>query len=260
MTEASQAAKAHRPPAAAKAHRPPAEERARAAEDTSARLEAQTDPAPGEGAAWAADWGRLLRIARQVAGHSLAELALRTGLSKGYLSKLESGAASAANPSRATLAALARALPSFRPLAHTLEPGLGAEELAFEGWRTGEALASSPASAPAVPRTLIQLGWRELELLAALTVLDAAALPYPATAVVIARATSRDVASVATVLADLQRSGLVCEQPPAAPGAPPTYRCADDTAARVGVARLGDTLLLAAALLAGARHAEGGGH
>src|SRR5215831_14940579 len=74
--------------------------------------------------AWTMDWGRLLRIARQVAGMSLTALSAHTGLSKGYLSKLESGAPSAANPSRATLAALARALPSFRPLAHTLEPGM----------------------------------------------------------------------------------------------------------------------------------------
>src|SRR5690348_17096672 len=76
---------------------------------------------------WVLDWGRLLRIARQVAGYSLSDLARNAGLSKGYLSKLESGALGAANPSRATLAALARALPSFRPLALTLAPGLGAE-------------------------------------------------------------------------------------------------------------------------------------
>src|SRR5437588_412086 len=65
---------------------------------------------------WPQDWGRLLRLARQVAGLSLTELSARTGLSKGYLSKLESAHAAAQNPSRATLAALARALPSFRPL------------------------------------------------------------------------------------------------------------------------------------------------
>src|SRR6478752_6342697 len=70
---------------------------------------------------WTRDWGQLLRLARQVAGFSLTELSARTGLSKGYLSKLESGHDGARNPSRATLAALARELPSFRPYAHTLE-------------------------------------------------------------------------------------------------------------------------------------------
>src|SRR5260370_41996529 len=71
---------------------------------------------------WQVQWGGLLRTARQVAGLSLSELAAVTGLSKGYLSKLESGHVAALNPSRATLAALARALPSFRALAPTLEP------------------------------------------------------------------------------------------------------------------------------------------
>ncbi|MGH2486024.1 MAG: helix-turn-helix domain-containing protein, partial [Ktedonobacterales bacterium] len=40
---------------------------------------------------WQVHWGRLLRTARQVAGLSLSELSATTGLSKGYLSKLESG-------------------------------------------------------------------------------------------------------------------------------------------------------------------------
>ena len=78
---------------------------------------------------WALDWGRLLRTARQVAGLSLTELSARTQLSKGYLSKLESGAVGAANPSRATLAALARALPSFGPVAHMFGPDGAREEL-----------------------------------------------------------------------------------------------------------------------------------
>src|SRR5947209_18386370 len=88
-------------------------------------------------ATWPQDWGRLLRLARQVAGLSLTELSARTGLSKGYLSKLESAHAAAQNPSRATLAALARALPSFRPLANTLEPGATLAALDF-----GEASAA----------------------------------------------------------------------------------------------------------------------
>src|SRR6185437_5261867 len=70
---------------------------------------------------WAIRWGHLLRMARQVAGLSLSEVAERSGLSKGYLSKLESAHPSAANPSRATLAALARALPSTIPLTQKLD-------------------------------------------------------------------------------------------------------------------------------------------
>src|SRR5262252_764518 len=88
-------------------------------EDGAVRDQSATDAEPE----WIASWGQLMRTARQVAGLSLSELAAVTGLSKGYLSKLESGDVTARNPSRATLAALARALPSFRPLANTLEPG-----------------------------------------------------------------------------------------------------------------------------------------
>ncbi|HEY7974146.1 MAG TPA: helix-turn-helix transcriptional regulator, partial [Ktedonobacterales bacterium] len=46
---------------------------------------------------WTRDWGRLLRTARQVAGLSLTDLSARTGLSKGYLSKLEAGQDGARN-------------------------------------------------------------------------------------------------------------------------------------------------------------------
>ncbi|HEX9067441.1 MAG TPA: helix-turn-helix transcriptional regulator, partial [Ktedonobacterales bacterium] len=71
---------------------------------------------------WQAEWGLLLRMTRQVAGMTLAELSARSGISKGYLSKLESGHPSARNPSRATLAGLERALPGLSPLAHMLGP------------------------------------------------------------------------------------------------------------------------------------------
>src|SRR5215472_2462318 len=81
--------------------------------------ESETTDQPGE--TWATRWGHLLRLARQVAGLSLSEVAERSGLSKGYLSKLESAHPSAANPSRATLAALARALPSTIPLIQKLD-------------------------------------------------------------------------------------------------------------------------------------------
>lgn len=203
-------------------------------------------------ASWAIDWGRLLRTARQVAGLSLSDLSARTGLSKGYLSKLESGAAGAANPSRATLAALARALPSFRPVAHTLEPGLGADELAFAGIHSarvpadGDHTPAAPAPAP------LQLGWRELEVLAALIALEAAAIPVPATMAMLARAIDRDVTMVSPVLDSLVRAGVIERVPPARVGSAAAYRCADDAPERIGVARLGDLLVLAAALIAGA--------
>jgi len=83
---------------------------------------------------WARDWGMLLRTARQVAGLSLMDLAERTGLSKGYLSKLEASREGARNPSRATLVALARALPGFRPLAYTLEPTAALDTAANEAF------------------------------------------------------------------------------------------------------------------------------
>jgi transcriptional regulator with XRE-family HTH domain len=214
---------------------------------------------------WALDWGRLLRIARQVAGLSLTELSARTGLSKGYLSKLEAGAAGAANPSRATLAALARALPSFRPLAHTLAPGLDPNGITFAAARSAEATSAPPAvPVGAVPYTVgdtpsvspIQLGWRELEVLTALITLEASALPMPITAPVLARAVGRGHAATAEVLARLTAAEVVVAQPATRMGAVATYRCAADCAARIGVTRIGDLLLLAAALIAGAPHAR----
>lgn len=193
------------------------------------------------------DWGRLLRIARQVAGLSLTELSARTGLSKGYLSKLESGATGAVNPSRATLAALARTLPSFRPLAHTLEPGLGAEGLALAGIAPSHGPVDvEPGAEP------IRLGWRELEVLAALVALDAAALPMPITAPVLARAVGRDVETVGSILARLVAREVVAISAPARPGGPPAYACAPGAAATIGVSRLGELLVLAATLIAGA--------
>jgi transcriptional regulator with XRE-family HTH domain len=201
---------------------------------------------------WTLDWGRLLRTARQVAGLSLTELSARTQLSKGYLSKLESGADGAANPSRATLAALARALPSFGPVAHMFGPGGAREELDFDGTahRQQPALrvVASAVTEPGVP---IALGWRALEVISALMALDSAALPVPTTAAVIARAVTRDVHEVRPVLDNLVGMGLVDRLAPSAVGGLPTYECAADAAAKLGVARLGDVLVLAAALLAG---------
>ncbi len=214
---------------------------------TPATPAAGDEAAVGGAGGWVADWGRLLRIARQVAGFSLTDLSTRTGLSKGYLSKLESGALGAANPSRATLAALARALPSFRPLALTLAPGLGVEELAFEGIAP-HPTAAGPGSEPTDPARL-RLGWKEMEVLAALMVLEAAALPYPLSATLIARAVERTVESVRPVLAQLCRSGLVRELPPASAGQRATYLVVEAALRQAGAARVGDLLLLATALL-----------
>jgi transcriptional regulator with XRE-family HTH domain len=198
---------------------------------------------------WPRDWGRLLRLARQVAGMSLTELSVECGLSKGYLSKLESGHFSARNPSRATLAALARALPSFRPLAHTLEPAAPLGELAF---------AEAPPDPPVVIRRAdgvvvdspVRLGWRELEALVALLVLNRAALPLPANAIVASRALDRSVAETVHVLERLVRMGVLVRLAPTRFGSPPEYRPAGDFAARTGVSRAGDALVLAASLLA----------
>jgi hypothetical protein len=210
--------------------------------------------------AWVGDWGRLLRIARQVAGYSLTELAGRTGLSKGYLSKLESGALGAANPSRATLAALAHALPSFRPLAltlaPTLAPGMGAEDLVFAG-------VAPPVPAGALPETPVdlarlRLGWQALEVLAALMVLESSALPRPLTAAIIARSIDRGVDAVHGALASLCRSGLVAELPPQSPGQRAEYRPIEGALRQVGAARVGDLLLLATALLAASARDAGG--
>jgi transcriptional regulator with XRE-family HTH domain len=212
------------------------------------------------------DWGRLLRTARQVAGLSLAELSARTALSKGYLSKLEAGAAGAANPSRATLAALARALPSFRLVAHILEPGLdttgyalaagipitstasGRTSATAAGFRYGAAPQSVDGARVAPP---LQLGWRELEVLAALLALEAAALSLPITLPVLARAVGRESVAVAQALERLTVAKVVAMRPPGRVGAPCTYHCADEAATRIGVARVGDLLVLAAALFAG---------
>ncbi len=154
---------------------------------------------------WARDWGMLLRTARQVAGLSLVDLSERTGLSKGYLSKLEASREGARNPSRDTLVALARALPSFRPLAYTLEPTTALDAAANQAFAVEPSAAPtgpSLAFAEAMPRPLalfigrteaaaaqaasseiddedtadeapppIHLGWRELELLVALLAL-----------------------------------------------------------------------------------------
>lgn len=196
---------------------------------------------------WPQDWGRLLRLARQVAGLSLSELSVRTGLSKGYLSKLESGHVTAQNPSRATLAALARALPSFRPLANTLEPGaaLAALDFGVEQPSTTQRVGM-PQDESEAP---VRLGWKEMELLVALLALDAAALPLPLTSVVLARAIGRSHVQTLATLGGLVAMGVVEREWPLRPGAPMSYHPAEKAGALTGLDRVGDALVLAASLL-----------
>lgn len=229
--------------------------------------------------AWQRDWGLFLRLARQVAGLSLTELAERSGLSKGYLSKLESGAAGARNPSRATLAALARALPSFRALAHMLDPGLSPTPLAPSlpaplrdtplddvSRVEDEAAATRPVPAESgtamrsggthepdgVLPTPLRLGWRELEVVLVLLALDRAALPTPVTALAIARALERPLTEVRPILDQLLAAGVLCCETSPRPSGPLTYVPSPHLPRRLGIARVGDALVLAAALLVGA--------
>lgn len=205
---------------------------------------------------WTRDWGRLLRTARQVAGMSLTDLSALSGLSKGYLSKLEAGQNGARNPSRATLVAIARALPSFRPLAYQLEPADQAPpmaSLAFaeEAPRPPQLLIGADASdSDATASAPIQLGWREMELLVALLALERSAIPAPLTATIIARAVDRTAETIQPSLDRLTEGGALRRYPPNRPGAAPTYGRGLAFEARVGLARLGDALVLAAALLA----------
>jgi transcriptional regulator with XRE-family HTH domain len=197
-------------------------------------------------ATWPQDWGRLLRLARQVAGLSLSELSARTGLSKGYLSKLESGHVTAQNPSRATLAALARALPSFRPLANTLEPGAALAALDFGSEQSGPA----PRADTRPDEDPVRLGWKELELLVALFALDSAALPLPLTSVAIARAVDRDHSEVHATLVRLIAMGVVERDWPQRRGEALSFRPTVRASALTGLGRVGDALVLAASLLA----------
>jgi transcriptional regulator with XRE-family HTH domain len=200
-------------------------------------------------AEWQTNWGRLLRTARQVAGLSLADLSAATGLSKGYLSKLESGHATAANPSRATLAALARALPSFGPLAHILQP---------QQLEASLALGLAPPTVPAflagpsgtIRPSPVRLGWRELEAVVALMSLESSAAPYPLTALTLARATQRPLTDMRDTLERLVHMGVVVHRAPSRAGGDIQYLRAPDFVQRVGIARIGDALVLAAALLA----------
>lgn len=205
--------------------------------------------------AWRLSWAQLLRTARQVAGKSLTALAAETGLSKGYLSKLESGHESALNPSRATLAALAHALPSFRALAHMLDPALDVATPALA--RAEPQLPPIvPAVAPDIPdasdtltESPVRLGWKELEVVIAVLALEQAALRQPLTRVTIGRAVGRTVADTESVLEGLVAMGILVRRPVSRAGSPPAYERSAQLTARTGISQLGDALLLAAALL-----------
>src|SRR5262249_49759412 len=159
-----------------------------------------------------------------------------------YLSKLESGHITAQNPSRATLAALARALPSFRPLANTLEPGaaLAALDFGVEEPAPAERTDIPPDEEP------VRLGWRVLELLVALFALDASALPFPATSVALARAVDRDHVETLAILGRLVAMGVVEREWPQRFGATLGFRPTANATALTGLGRVGDALVLAA--------------
>ncbi|HEV2458237.1 MAG TPA: helix-turn-helix transcriptional regulator [Ktedonobacterales bacterium] len=207
--------------------------------------QSRANDAPG----WAASWGQLMRTARQVAGLSLSELAASTGLSKGYLSKLESGDATARNPSRATLAALARALPSFRPLAHMLEPADERAPLAlsFVPPQVPDVLVNADGQALQSP---VRLGWREIEVVVALLALERAAAVQPITRITLARAVSRPPEEVEPILDALVGMGVLGRSAATRPGGVAAYARGPEFSERTGIRQLGDALILAAALLA----------
>lgn len=205
---------------------------------------------------WTREWGLLLRSARQVAGLSLAGLGERTGLSRGYLSKLEASQDGARNPSRATLAALARALPSFKPMAYQLGPGGPSRAVSValaESLPTSSLLAAEPGETVLttddenVPRP-IQLGWREFEALVAFLALERSAAPVPLSARLIARAADRTLADMRRTLAALVERGALQSLAPGRPGADPTYGRGEILDTQLGLSRVGDALILAAAL------------
>jgi transcriptional regulator with XRE-family HTH domain len=211
---------------------------------------------------WSRDWGQLLRNARQVSGMSLAQVSVRTGLSRGYLSKLESGQEGARNPSRATLVALARALPSFRALAYQLEPLERAQHHVSFAQREDSLAPIHPLVTPSAEvngeaitaearrDAPIHLGWRELEVLVAFLALERSAIPVPITARLIARVTDRTLDATEMTLARLAESAALRARPPARPGDLPTYGRGAAFEERLGLVKLGDALVLAAALLA----------
>ena len=199
-----------------------------------------------------------MRLARQVAGLSLSEVAERSGLSKGYLSKLESAHPSAANPSRATLAALARALPSTVPLIQKLdvEAGLPTPRTLLRRPRqepSGYAIARREE--PEIPLPALPEGsdeglpssWAGWEIILALMILENSGLGPP-TMPVLARACGAETLSSET-LENLEHMGLLRPLPPARPGGPVRYTQGPTKLDAFGIHRPADLFLRAAIIL-----------
>lgn len=204
---------------------------------------------------WAERWGHLLRLARQVAGLSLQDLADRSGLSKGYLSKLESAHPSAANPSRATLAALARALPSTVPLIQKLDVDAGLPTprslLREIGQQPGNVLMPRPEEVNIPSHELaeggvegLQVSWAGWEILLALMILENSGLGPP-TLPVLARACGVETLS-SDALAQLEHAGLIRSLMPVRPGEPTRYTQGQASLDTFGIYRPTDFFLRAA--------------
>ncbi len=207
---------------------------------------------------WAVRWGHLLRLARQVAGLSLSDVAERSGLSKGYLSKLESAHPSAANPSRATLAALARALPSTIPLIQKLdaEAGLPTPRTLLRGPErepSSYALTQPAETDVALPALAESSGeglpssWAGWEMLLAVMILENSGLGPP-TLPVLARACGAETLS-SEALAQLEDMGLLRALPPNRPGGPVRYTQGPAKLDAFGIHRPVDFFLRAAIML-----------
>lgn len=212
--------------------------------------------------AWATRWGLLLRMARQVAGLSLSELAERSGLSKGYLSKLESAHPSAANPSRATLAALARALPSTIPLIQNLDPDAGLPAprtlLRRDQQQPANRSLNQPEGAdlayPDLSTTLAQnntqalpASWAEWEILLALMLFERGGLGSP-TLPVLARACGAETLN-SSALSHLENAGLLRPIPPTRQGEATRYTQGPTKLDELGIQRPADLLMRAAVSL-----------
>ncbi|HEU5367776.1 MAG TPA: helix-turn-helix transcriptional regulator [Ktedonobacterales bacterium] len=207
---------------------------------------------------WATRWGHMLRLARQVAGLSLQEVANRSGLSKGYLSKLESAHPSAANPSRATLAALARALPSSVPLIEKLDAEAGLpspktllrtpqrEAAGYQVEQAEEAEALTLALAEGGTEGL-PASWAEWEIMLALMILENSKLGPP-TLPVLSRACGVEMLD-SKALARLENARLLQRLPPARPGEPIRYTQGPVMLDAFGIQRPADCLLRAAIML-----------
>jgi transcriptional regulator with XRE-family HTH domain len=207
---------------------------------------------------WATRWGHMLRLARQVAGLSLQDVAERSGLSKGYLSKLESAHPSAANPSRATLAALARALPSSIPLIEKLDVEAGlpspktllrAPQREAAGYRIEQpervdllASALAEGGREGLPRS-----WAEWEIMLALMILENSGLGPP-TLPVLSRACGVETLD-SKVLARLENAQLLRSLPPARHGEPIRYTQGPIVLDSFGIQRPADFFLRAAIML-----------